>query len=420
MKQRNRITVTQTQRLTLTTGLAASISLLRADATGLTRYLEEQAALNPQIVLHRVDAAPGEWLPRWTQAFATPAAADADHVAAAGPSLMAHVVAEIDRLMTSPQDRRIALALAEALEPSGWLGRSAAAIARDAGTTVPMVEAVLQRLQGIDPVGLFARSLAECLRLQAADAGVLDATLACMIDHLDLLASGDIARLARLCTVPEAEVLRRLRVIRGFNPKPGAQFGAGEAALREPDLVARHGPNGWAVAINRSAVPEVALSATVQKGAARTEARQLQRMVTARNTTLLRVGQAILLRQMAALDHGLGALVPLTLADVALDTDLHESTISRVIAGAAVDTPRGTWWLRRLFSNHLGGGMSAAALRDRLVRLIQIEDPARPLSDEVLAATLSDTGAQIARRTIAKYRTMLNIPPAHRRRKGVT
>jgi RNA polymerase sigma-54 factor len=419
MKQRSRMTVTQTQRMTLTTGLAASISLLRADAAGLTRYLEEQAALNPQIVLHRIEPAPGEWLPRWTQAFAAPVA-DIDQVVAAGPSLMAHVVGQIDRLMTTPQDRRTALALAEALEPSGWLGRPLTAVARDVGRPLAEVEGVLYRLQRIEPVGLFARSLAECLRLQASDAGVMDTTLGCMIDHLDLLAAGDTVRLARMCAVAEADILRRLRVIRGFNPKPGAQFSNGEAALREPDLVATQGATGWSVALNRSAVPDVALTSAVQKGPARTDARALQRMVTARNTTLLRVGQAILLRQMAALDHGMAALVPLTLADVALDTDLHESTISRVIAGAAVDTPRGTWWLRRLFSGNLGGGMSAAAMRERLGRLIQTEDATHPLSDEALAVALSDTGTQIARRTIAKYRTMLNIPPAHRRRKDGT
>jgi RNA polymerase sigma-54 factor len=410
------ITVTQTQRMSLTTSLAASISILRADAAGLTRYLEEQARDNPQLVLSQVDAAPGEWLPRWSQAFAAEGP-DVQMVAAAGPSLMAHVTDAVDRMMTTPFDRRIALILTEALEPSGWLGRPLAAVAAEAGCDLANVERVLQRLQRIEPVGLFARSLAECLRLQADDADIMDPTLSCMIDHLDLLATGDIARLARLCAVAESEVLQRLRIIRGLDPKPGAQFASGAAPVREPDLVAVNGANGWAVAVNRSALPDVALSNVVQKGALRSGARNIQRMVAARNATLLRVGTVILQRQVAALEQGQGALVPLTLADVAAEVGLHESTISRVIAGAAVDTPRGTWWLRSLFSGDRGSGLSAAALRARIAQMIADEDAAHPLSDEALVAALSDHGAQIARRTIAKYRTMLNIPPAHRRRK---
>jgi RNA polymerase sigma-54 factor len=190
MKIRSRMTVTQTQRMALSTSLVAAISLLRADAAGLTRYLEEQARDNPQLVLTRIDAPPGEWLPRWTQAFA-PASMDTQLIAAASPSLMAHVLDAIDRTITTPADRAIALALAEALEPSGWLGRPLWEIAADVGCTLVQTEAVLKVLQRIEPVGLFARSLAECLRLQVLDAGIMDATMSCMIDHLDLLATGE-------------------------------------------------------------------------------------------------------------------------------------------------------------------------------------------------------------------------------------
>jgi RNA polymerase sigma-54 factor len=417
MKPASRITVTQTQRMTLSTSLAASITLLRADAAGLTRYLEEQAAENPQLVLSRVDPPPGEWLPRWSQAFAAQDSSDAQFVAAAGPSLVAHVLDAIDRTVVTPQDRRIALALADALEPSGWLGRPLIAIAKDTGCPPDTVERVLKNLQRIEPTGLFARSLAECLQLQAKEAGILDTAMACMIDHLDLLAQGDIARLARMCIVTEDDILRRLRLIRTFDPKPGAQFSSDAATLREPDLVAVKGANGWQVSVNRSALPDVALSDDVQKGALRSGARTIQRMVAARNATLLRVGVAILQRQEQALDNGPAVLAPLTLADVAIDVGLHESTVSRVIAGAAVDTPRGTWWLRDLFSADRGGGVSAAALRARLARIIAAEDSARPLPDDALAVALSQNGPLIARRTIAKYRQMLNIPPAHRRRK---
>ena len=134
--------------------------------------------------------------------------------------------------------------------------------------------------------------------------------------------------------------------------------------------------------------------------------------------TLLSLGQEILTRQVAALDAGMGSLVPMTMAEVAEALGLHESTVSRVVAGTAVDTPRGTWWLRSLFSRSLReGGPASGALRDRLARLVAAEDPDAPLSDDALATALTEGGAAIARRTVAKYRAMLNLPPAHRRRR---
>jgi RNA polymerase sigma-54 factor len=139
-------------------------------------------------------------------------------------------------------------------------------------------------------------------------------------------------------------------------------------------------------------------------------------MIAARNDTLLAVAQAMLQWQLAALEQGLKAVLPMRMADIAAATDLHESTISRVVAGTAVDTPRGTWWLRHLFSRDAGDGVSAVALRERLIALTAAEDPAWPLSDAALARSLSDGGAQIARRTVAKYRSLLHIPPAHSRR----
>ena len=153
----------------------------------------------------------------------------------------------------------------------------------------------------------------------------------------------------------------------------------------------------------------------------------MQRSVVARNSTLLRVGQEILRRQSGALEDGPGALLAMRMADLAEALDLHVSTISRVVAGTAVDTPRGTWWLRALFSRAVGQAAAAwepgapppstAALRDRLAGLVAGEDATAPLSDAALAAVLRAEGLPLARRTVAKYRAMLHIPPAHRRRR---
>lgn len=413
MKSRTRVTVQQTQRMTLTTGLATSIQILRADAAGLTAQLEELAAENPQIVLTRAQAP--EWLPRWKSAFAIEG--NRPEQAAATPSLVSHVMGLIDAMRLAPGEARIAEALAGALEPTGWLGSSPQEIARHLGVTHAAVEAVLRRLQDrAEPTGLFARNLAECLRLQAAEAGALDPVMIAVLDRLEMLARGDLERLAREAGTGIEEIRLCRARLRGYDPKPGAGFEPISAPLREPDLIAQKGPTGWIVSLNRSALPSITVAEGRAKG--RAEARALARMVEGRNVTLLSVGQEILARQVAALEAGPRALEPMTMSEIAGALGLHESTVSRVVAGAAVDTPRGTWWLRMLFTKAAReGGPAAGAMRDRLARLIADEPPDAPLSDDALAAALAAGGAPIARRTVAKYRAMLNLPAAHRRRR---
>lgn len=429
MSQRPRIIIAQQQRLALNTSLSAAIRMLRSDAAGLTRYLEEQAAMNPHIRLAGPEpAALGEWLPRWSGVltYGPRSLTAAPETASADPSLIAHVTAAVRAMALGPTGQRIALALVEELEPSGWLGRSVAAIAQDLQLPEPEVLALLQRLQKIDPPGLFARSLGECLALQAAELGQLDREMAVLLQNLDLLAAGDLPRLTRLCGCDEAGIARRFRCIRTLNPKPGTSFAHTNPALaREPDLVARPLKGGrWQVALNRSALPTVEVNTTpTGNPAALQAARALRHMVEARNTTLLRVGREIIARQSAALLQGPAALVPMGMADVAAALGLHVSTISRVVAGVSLDAPTGVLWLRRMFSGARGGKdgqttpQAAAALRHRLGRIIASENRAKPLSDAELVTRLADdSGVTLARRTVAQYREAQGIPPAHRRR----
>jgi len=412
MKQRSRISVQQTQRLTLTTTLAASIRILRADAAGLSRYLEEQAAENPALVLSR--PAPTDWTPRWKSVLGM--GGEAPEQASATPSLVSHAMAIVAGLRLPLREARLAETLVEALEPSGWLGRPLQVMAQQAGLGLAEAEALLQKVQRqAEPTGLFARNLADCLRLQAEDAGDLDPAMAKVLDRLDLVARGEIDRLAREAGVDPATIRARIGTLRGYDPKPGARFESVIAPVREPDLIAEKGDGGWVVSLNRSALPT--LTVAEGRGKGRAGARALVQMVERRNTTLLSVGQEILARQVAALDAGMGALLPMTMSDVAGALGLAESTVSRVVAGTAVDTPLGTWWLRSLFTQSARkGGPAAGALRDRLARLVAAEDPKAPLSDETLAQALADGGEPIARRTVAKYRAMLKLPPVHRRR----
>lgn len=415
MATNQRIEVTTKQRLHLSMALQSSLRLLKADAAGLTRYLEEQAAENPALLLS--PPPPGDWLPRWDSMFRSdePPPSRAESTP---PSLMAHVTDWITRQSLPQTEARIALALAEALEPSGWLGQPLRQIATEAAVSEAQVASILTRLQSIEPAGLFARSLSECLRLQARADGPADPILLGVIDNLDLVATNDTDRLARKLDTSEADITRAIRTIRAMNPKPGTEFDSLAAPIREPDLIARKGDLGWTIALNRSALPTIAIAPG--RGNGQGPARALLQLVEARNTTLLRVGQDILRRQEAALDHGAARLLPMTMGDIAASLGLHESTISRVVSGTSVDTPRGTLWLRALFSARRGSNaapdLSAAALRAQLATLIAREDRTKPYSDDALARALSAEGALIARRTVAKYRAAQGIPPAHRRK----
>lgn len=424
MKSTTRIAVQQVQRLSLSTGLATAIRILRTNASGLTSYLEEQAAENPYLLLGQQPA--GEWLPRWNDALARhgsigrSASAELPEVEAAGPSLVAHATATVAALRLAGREARLAEAYIDALQPTGWLGLPMSAIAARTGASLLEATAVLRLIQNrIEPAGLFAQSLVECLHLQAEDAGKLDLQMEGVLQRLSLVASGDVARIARELDLTEADVRGKISVIRGFDPKPGTQFEACAAPIREPDLVVLHGDAGWEIALNRSALPS--LSVAEGKGRERSKAKALIRLVEGRNATLLTVGREILMRQAAALEAGIGALVPMTMAEVAEAVGLHQSTVSRIVAGSAVDTPKGTWWLRALFSQSVTeNGPPAAALRDQLSRLVAAEDPARPLTDDALAAALAVSGSPVARRTVAKYRTVLGLPPAHRRKRLVS
>ncbi len=416
------------QKLQLNGSLATSIRVLRFDASGLTRYLEEQAGENPHVELAPAPVDMAAWLPRWTTAFAAQGigraeAVDfADMVQAPALGLIAHVTREIERVVTTPSEREIAYAFMHALEPTGWLGRPVADVAAEAGCSASEAARVLTLLQKMEPTGLFARSLVECLRLQAIEAECFDPVMACVLDHLEMVAKGDMARLASLCAVSESQVLAQVRHIRSFDPKPGTQFGQSAAVVREPDLVVTRGDVGWIVSLNRSALPDV-LIAKDAAGASPdrlSAARDLQRMVANRNQTLLRIGQDILTRQEQVLTDGLVALQPMTMQDVALALDLHVSTVSRAVAGVSVDAPRGTIWLRAMFTAAVGGdgGAASGALRAKLIGLVGTEDRANPYSDQALAEALSGPDTPVARRTIAKYRALLEIPPSHRRKIG--
>lgn len=420
--------LSQSQRQTLSQQTLRAADMLELTNAGLHDYLAGQAAANPYLRLRRTR-------PAGRSLGAAESASIEQTLAEHAPGLHEHVLRQIGLCAFDAGSLALALAFAEALEPSGWLGQPVAAVAAACGAPVCSATEVLHALQGLEPTGVFARSLRECLSLQAAERGQLDGEMIKVLDHLELLATGGgNAAIALAAGLPAETVAQCLARIRRMDPKPGAAFCGDADPLREPDLVVSKTPEGWAVALNRASLPAVSLRdltsgfASRQAGLsllrkARAEARWLASMVERRNHTVLAVAAAIVSRQSAYLEEGPGRLVPMRLADIAAVTGLHDSSVSRVVKGLLMQTPRGVIAVRSLFNTALpgagsaGGGIcSSSAIRHIICDILVGEPPDQPLSDEAIAAQLALRGIIIARRTVSKFRGLLGIPPAARRR----
>ena len=362
-------------------------------------------------------------------------------LAADEPSMYAYVSAQMLQLGLTPKDRIIAQMLIETLEPSGWLGQTVEDIAARLMVDEMQVERVLIRLQEIEPAGLFARNLRECLRLQARDRGILRADFVIMLDHLTLLAEGDLKRLRKLTNATPERLSEMLRQLRALDPKPGTRFSDRSNPIQPPDLIVRRSFDGWLVELNHSTLPAV----RVRKGYAKqmmaagrrdlpannfiaervASARWLDRAIAQRNDTILRVGVAIVRQQEEFFERGVAFLKPLILRDVAVDIAMHESTVSRVTANLMIATPQGTFRLKDFFSVGISSdghedGEAASAIRYKLKKMIDAEAIENPLSDDALVKILGQDGIRIARRTVAKYREKLNIPSSFERKRLAT
>ncbi len=329
------------------------------------------------------------------------------------------------------------MALIEAIDDTGYLSLSFAEIAAASPypCTETELEAALAIVQTFDPAGVGARSLEECLRLQLLEqpqSAERDLALKIVDEGLPLLARHDFDTLQRRLGCDRAALKAAIERITALDPKPGLRFGAAEARYLIPDLLVRRVGNAWQVQLNPAAYPRVVVSPRYQELITRrspaewrqylSEARQFVKALEQRAATLVRVAQAIVDTQAAYFEHGAAALKPLTLKDIAHALEIHESTVSRVVAGKSLLAPDGTVVpLKRLFSakvsSESGETAAAAAIQQRLRELIAAENPAAPLSDNDLVALLNREGIVIARRTVAKYRDALGIAPAKLRKR---
>jgi RNA polymerase sigma-54 factor len=355
-------------------------------------------------------------------------------------SLYVHCGDYIESLGFTQQEQIVAYKFLEELEPTGWVDVTAKNVAIQTSVDLNVVEDVLDTLQMIEPAGLFARTLAECLKLQAKDKALLDEMLESILDNLHLLGSGKFDLLKRRCGCNDEELAEKLRVIKSFDPKPGLQFSSEAINIREPDLKITKKDDGWLVTLNKSTLPSVIIDKTYAKTVRKSkmdaeqkefikekiaEANWLKNALQKRNDTMLRVGAEIAKRQTAFLEKGPSYIQPMILRDVAEAVDMHESTISRVTTGSLMETPQGTLELKSFFSvslqlNDDQSSQSSAAVKFKIRKLIENEQPQSPISDDEIVETLKSSGINVARRTVAKYRKVQNIPASFMRKRQNT
>jgi len=469
------------QHLTLTPQLQQSIRLLQLSTIELNQELERYLAENP--LLERADVESDNASAAVVPANGSPASAEAPaeapareepttfgdestgfgddappsggtrarddeerddftQFAAAEPTLQEHLLQQISLTGLTIRDKRLAALVVGHLDEDGYLKQdleelreSAAASASD--VEIEELQIALRHVQHLEPTGVGARDIAECLELQLhampADTPHRGTALTLVTRHLDVLASRDFNKLKRLLAVDEDELRDIRALILTLDPKPGRAFGTGDVRYVVPDVLVRKAGNRWTASLNRDAMPRLRinkmyadiLQASRENGGKHLagqlqEARWLIKNVQQRFDTILRVTQAIVDRQKNFFEHGEVAMRPLVLREIAEAVGLHESTISRVTTQKYMLTPRGIFELKYFFGSHVstdtGGACSATAIRALIKQLVAAEDGKKPLSDHRISDILAQQGIQVARRTVAKYREAMHIQPANLRK----
>jgi RNA polymerase sigma-54 factor len=361
-------------------------------------------------------------------------------IAAASMTLRDHLISQISLVPLSSRDRALVIMLIDALDEDGYLEQPLEEIAASLDPELEIepeeLEIALKHLQNLEPTGVGARNLGECLTLQLKilpeSTPSLDTALRIVYDHLGLLAARDIGKLKKALHIDDAELRAARQIILNLNPKPGANYGSGDIHYVVPDVYIRKIKGFWLASLNPDAMPKLRINRVYadilsrhresggQLSTQLQEAKWLIKNVQQRFDTILRVSQAIVDRQRNFFEHGEVAMRPLVLREIADAVGLHESTISRVTTQKYMMTPRGLYELKYFFGSHVstetGGACSSTAIRALIKQLVGSENAKKPLSDGQIAEVLGQQGIVVARRTVAKYRESLQIPPANLRK----
>ncbi len=365
-------------------------------------------------------------------------------------SLQDHLLWQLNLTPMSDTDRMVALALVDAVDPDGYLRTDIGEVLEHFRQSEPQlfaeaepeeIEAVLHRLQQFDPPGVCARDLSECLQLQLRQlpdtTPMLREALRLVRDHLNLLGSHDYRTLMRRMRLKEDTLQQVISLIQSLNPKPGTSISSEQSEYVIPDVIVRKIQGQWNVSLNADASPKLRINTDyadlirrADNSADNTylknhlqEARWFLKSLLSRNETLLKVATEIVARQIDFFEEGEEGMKPMVLHDIAEAVEMHESTISRVTTQKYMHTPRGIFELKYFFSSHVstsdGGAASSTAIRALIKKLISAESTAKPLSDSKIADLLKEQGFNVARRTVAKYREAMNIPPSNERKRLV-
>ena len=383
-------------------------------------------------------------------ALATPEFEEREDNRSAGESVWDQLRWQLNLTPFSPFDRLMAECIIDGIDERGYLIASMEELLDAARQQLEQIgidpeeidmselEVVLKRVQNFDPAGVAARDLAECLSLQlkALPSGTpyQDAALK-LLSHHELLVANDIVKLMRLTQLDQDALRQALHLIKSLDPYPGLKFQAQEQDHQLPDVIVRKRNDSWEVQLNTDILPKLRVNPFYAGMVRRAdssadnqylrqhmqEARNFIKSIDERHKTLLKVATCIVEHQRAFLEHGPEAMKPLILRDIADETELHESTVSRVTTQKFMLTPRGLFELKYFFSSHVGtstgGECSSTAIRAMIKKMVQEEDPRKPLSDNTIAERLQASGIDVARRTVAKYRESLNIPSSSDRKR---
>ncbi len=381
----------------------------------------------------------------WTSRSSRPAAEDdlpgIDQTLTRALTLRDHLMDQISIDLAAPADRLIAHHLLDLVDEAGYLQGALTDVAERLGAELAEVERVLSRLQRMDPPGVFARNLGECLALQLRERDRLDPAMQALLDNLPLLASRNLAELVQVCGVDAEDIQEMAAEIRALDPRPGLAFDPAVADPVIPDVLMRSdGEGGWIVELNSDALPRVLVNnayyAQVSRGARGKPDREylserfqaanwLVKALHQRATTILKVAREIVRQQDGFFRHGIQHLRPLVLRDIAGAIGIHESTVSRVTSNKFMATPRGMFELKYFFTSSIAAtngnaSLSAETVRFRIKALIDAEQSNGILSDDQIVDILIKDGVDIARRTVTKYREAMRIPSSVQRRREKT
>jgi RNA polymerase sigma-54 factor len=475
-----RLDLRQSQNLVMTPQLQQAIKLLQLSNVELADYIESEIAQNPLLEKvpneaenerleassekNETDNVQDDFDSNWTgnEADAPQSSGDFDagtaqmgaggsrnfdsldeafeNSMARNETLREHLVEQLNMAFDDPRDRLIGAMLVDLVDEAGYLREGYDDVAARLGCDVERVQTLLGTMKKFSPSGIFARDLKECLSIQLEDQGKLDKPMLILLDNLNLLAGHDMDALAKKCDVNMLYLLDMIGDIKSLNPKPASNFDHLVVQTAIPDVLMKKLPKnlggGWRVELNTETLPRVLVNneyytevsnATKDKKDREyittqlNNANWLVKSLDQRAQTILKVASEIVEQQDAFFNFGIEFLRPLTLKDIAEAISMHESTVSRVTNNKYIGTPRGIFELKYFFSTALvsadGTSHSSESIKARIKSMVDAEKPDDILSDDAIVEMLQKEGIDIARRTIAKYRDMLNIPSSVQRRK---